>query len=312
MMTSAATMATTPEWFRRALAAPFDSRFVQVDGCAIHYLRWGDAHHPGLLLLPGSGGHAHWFSHVAPLFADQFQVVSMDIAGCGDSGRRETYTRELITAEIMAVCDDAGLLSKALPPILAGHSVGAQHVVRTALTHGRSLLGVIAIDGLRYAELPHDSAVKALKGPRSAPPPPRVYPDYDSAVARFRLLPAPMVDIQATYVLDHIARHSVGPVEGGWGWKFDQRLGSVTSLGLELKDLLKDLPCHAAAIYGEKTHLADETMLTSMTAVTKGEVPIFTIPGTSHYPMIDSPLAFVSAIKGIGLTWLASTRRHLR
>jgi hypothetical protein len=47
-----------------------------------------------------------------------------------------------------------------------------------------------------------------------------------------------------------------------------------------------------------------------MMTVTNGEVPVFTIPGSSHYPMIDSPLAFVSAIKGIALAWIAAARRN--
>jgi pimeloyl-ACP methyl ester carboxylesterase len=308
--------AAAPDWFRRAVEAPCDSRFVDVADCSIHYLRWGDPHLPGLLLLPGSGGHAHWFSHVAPLLADQFHVVSMDIAGCGDSGRRDRYTQELIIAEIMAVCTDSGMRSASLPPVLVGHSIGGQHVVRTAMRHGDSLLGVIAVDGLRYAELPHDPAIKALKGPRSVPgsalAPAKVYPDRDSAIARFRLVPAPAIAFGNTFVLDHIARHSVREVDGGWGWKFDPALASIASLGLELKDVLNDLPCRAAAVYGEHTHLADQSLLSSMTAVTKGEVPVFTIPGTTHYPMIDSPLAFVSAIKGIAVTWAAAARIERR
>jgi pimeloyl-ACP methyl ester carboxylesterase len=299
-----------PEWFTRSIATPYDSCFVKVAGCAIHYLRWGDSKNPGLLLLPGTGGHAHWFSHVAPLFADQFHVVSMDIAGCGDSGRRNHYTRDLIVAEIMAVCADSGMLSGATPPILAGHSVGGQHVVRTAMAHGKSLLGVIAIDGLRYAELAHDPAVKALEGPRPTPRTSPIYPDYQSAVARFRLSPPPAIEIQTDYVLDHIARNSVREVEGGWTWKFDAASAAVASLGLELKDVLRDLHCNCAGIYGENTHLADETLLFKMVAITNGEVPLFIIPGSSHYPMIDSPLAFVSGIKGIALAWIAAARRR--
>ncbi len=299
----------TPEWFERSIAAPHDACFVEVSGCSIHYLRWGEPTNPGLLLLPGAGGHAHWFSHVAPLFADQFHVVSMDIAGCGDSGRRDHYTRESIVSEIMAVCADCGMLSAATPPTLIGHSGGGQHVVRTAIAHGKSLLGVMAIDALRYAELGHDPAVKALSGPRPAPPPPPIYPDYESAVARFRLSPPPASEIKADYVLDHIARHSVRAVEGGWTWKFDAALASVASLGLELKDSLRNLSCHSAAIYGENTHLADHTLLQRMTAATNGEIPVFVIPGSTHYPMIDNPPAFVSAIKGIALTWVAGSRR---
>ena len=298
-----------PAWFERSIATPDDSRFVDVAGCSIHYLRWGDPKNPGLLLLPGSGGHAHWFSHVAPLLADQFHVVSMDVGGSGDSGRREHYTRDLIVAEIMAVSADSGMLAAATPPILAGHSVGGQYVVRAAMAHGDSLLGVIAIDSLRYAELAHDPAVKAFKGPRPAPRTPPVYPDYESALARFRLSPQPSIEIEAGYVLDHIARHSLREVECGWTWKFDAALTSIATLGLELKDVLKTLSCHSAAIYGEHTHLVDDSLISSMTAATNGEVPLFIIPGASHYPMIDSPLAFVSAIKGVALTWIAAAHR---
>jgi pimeloyl-ACP methyl ester carboxylesterase len=307
-------MTVAPEWFKRSIATPYNSCFVEVAGCSIHYLRWGDANNPGLLLVPGTGGHAHWFSHVAPAFADQFHVVAMDIAGCGDSGRRDHYSHDLIVSEIIGVCADSGMFSATTPPILAGHSVGGQHVVRAAIAHGKSLLGVIAIDALRYTELAHDPAVRAFKGPRPAPRQSPIYPNYESAVARFRLTPPPAIEIQTDYVLDHIARHSLRQVEGGWTWKFDTALTSVSSLGIELKDVLKDLCCYSAAIYGEHTHLTDNTLIPRMTAVTNGEVPIFTIPGSSHYPMIDSPLAFVSAIKGIALAWIAATRsnRHLK
>jgi pimeloyl-ACP methyl ester carboxylesterase len=302
----------TPEWFTRAIAAPYDSCMVDVAGCDIHYLRWGDRSKPGLVFIAGSGGHAHWFSHVAPLFADQFHVVALDIAGCGDSGRRDKYTYELIATEIMSVCADAGMLAAATPPILVGHSVGGQHVVRTAITHGQALLGVIAIDALRYAELAKDTAVKALQGPRLTPRPAPIYPDYQSAIARFRLTPPSVIEMQTGYVLEHIARHSLRQVEGGWTWKFDTALASVASLGLELKDVLKDLPCHAAALYGEHTHIVDETLLPIMNSVTQGEVPTFIIPGSGHYPMIDSPLAFVAAIKGVALAWTAAVQRKQR
>jgi pimeloyl-ACP methyl ester carboxylesterase len=304
-------MIVAPEWFRRAIATPYDRCFVEVAGCSIHYLSWGDSNNPGLLLVAGAGGHAHWFSHVAPLFADQFHVVAMDLAGCGDSGRRGRYTHELIVSEVMSVCADSGMLSAATPPVLAGHSVGGQHVVRTAIAHGKSLLGVIAIDALRYAELAHDPAVRTLHGSRPIARLPPIYPDCESAVARFRLSPPPAIEIQTDYVLEHIARHSVREVAGGWTWKFDSASASIASLGLELKDCLRYLRCHSAAIYGENTHLANHTLLPRMTAVTNGEIPVFVIPGSSHYPMIDSPLAFVSAIKGIAITWIAASHRKL-
>jgi pimeloyl-ACP methyl ester carboxylesterase len=296
-----------PEWFTRALATPGESRFVEVAGCSIHYLSWGEVHRPGLLFVPPGGGHARWFDHVAPLFADQFHVVVMDPSGCGDSGRRTAYTRELITAEIEGVLADSGLAAAATPPVLVGHSAGAQAVMRAALACGERLLGAISIDGLRYARLEKDHAIKILEGdgPRPTPRPARIYETYPEAVARFRLSPPPLMEVGNRYIVDHIAQQSYRQVEGGWTSKYDTAQGAVITLAFELVGALKDLRCHAAAIYAEHTHLADETAPDAIAAATDGKVVSFRIPGTSHYPMIDSPFAFVAAVKGVALTWVA-------
>ena len=58
-------------------------------------------------------------------------------------------------------------------------------------------------------------------------------------------------------------------------------------------------------------HIAEADVYEVLDAVTGGIVPVFVMPGTSHYPPIDSPLAFVSTIKAILLCWVAE-RRHER
>jgi pimeloyl-ACP methyl ester carboxylesterase len=300
-----------PEWFSHAIAAPYRRHSVEVAGCAINYLGWGDKNRPGLVFVPGSGGHAHWFSPIAPLLAREFHVVAMDIGGCGDSAWRQSYTRDLISDEILAVCADSGMLAAETPPILIGHSLGGQFCIHSAIAHGARLLGVIAVDSLRYAKLPGDPAIAAFAGPRPAPSPPKIYPQYEAAVARFRLFPEPKIPIAAGYMLDHIARHSVRQMAGGWSWKFDTKLAAVGGAGLGLLNMTKNLPCQVAAIYGEHTHLADDTMYKNVTEATAGKIAVFTLPGSSHYPMIDQPLEFVAAIKGVASAWGAAARRTL-
>jgi pimeloyl-ACP methyl ester carboxylesterase len=292
-----------PAWFERAIATLGEDHEVEVEGCRVHYLSWGDRRAPGLLLVPGAGGHAHWFSHVAPLFADQFHVVAMDPSGSGDSGRRAQYSQDLVTAEIIAVCEDAGLFDAEGPPTVLGHSAGAQAVVRAALADGKRWLGVIAVDGIRYTQLAKDPAFKSLSGPRPPPRAPRVHADLAAAVASFRLTPSPLEPIEARYVIDHIARHSARPVDGGWASKFDTAATGAITLGLELKDRLKDVACRVAVLYGDNTHLADETAEAEISKASGGRAVVFTLPGTTHFPMIDSPLQFVAAIKGISLSW---------
>ena len=296
-----------PDWFTRAITAKRDSRRVTVAGCSIHYLRWGDPTRPGLVLIPPSGGHAHWFVPVASLLADQFHVVTIDPSGCGDSGRRDAYTQDLVSAEIAAVCEDCGLFQASVKPTLVGHSAGAQFAVRAALAFGERLLGVMAIDGLRYAELAGDPAVKTLKGPRPVGHQARVYASLEEAVARFRLTPAPLAPIENGFVIDYIARHSFRQIAEGWTAKFDPAQATTIGLALELRDTLKDLKCAAAAIYAERTHLADGSVADIMTELNNGRVPVFVIPGSSHYPQVDSPFSFVTAIKAVALTWISRT-----
>ncbi len=43
-----------PEWAQTALAMPNESRYVDVDGCRVHYLSWGDPGLPPLMLVHGN------------------------------------------------------------------------------------------------------------------------------------------------------------------------------------------------------------------------------------------------------------------
>jgi pimeloyl-ACP methyl ester carboxylesterase len=300
-----------PEWFIRALSAPRQSRSVVVEECAIHYLSWGDAKQPGLLFVAPMGGHAHWFAHVAPLFADQFHVAAIDLSGCGDSGRRETYAQELVTEEIAAVLAHSGMFEAQAPPTVVGHSAGAQCAVRAGVAHGENLLGIIAIDGLHHSPPEQGHASTMIAGLRSVQRPPRVYQDFEEAVARFRLMPKPYIPVGNDFIVENIARNSFRPVDGGWTSKFDTGQNCVFDLAMELTGSLKDLECRAASLFSEHSHVGDEIAAQTVSRINDGKVTALTIPGTSHYPQIDSPFAFVAVIKAIALGWQAELRRSL-
>src|SRR6266576_2975924 len=70
-----------PKWFIRAIQAQFDDRFVSVEGCRIHYLRWGRPGKPGLLFVHGGFAHAHWWDGIAPAFVSDYTVAAIDLSG---------------------------------------------------------------------------------------------------------------------------------------------------------------------------------------------------------------------------------------
>ena len=132
-----------PKWFTDALAAPRRERFVEVEGCRIRYLSWGDASKPGIVLVHGGAAHAEWWSFLAPQLASQYHVVAPELSGHGDSGRREEYPREVWAREVMAVATDAAIVGA---PMLVGHSLGGFVSIVAASLYGDRLAGAIIVD----------------------------------------------------------------------------------------------------------------------------------------------------------------------
>lgn len=70
---TAAAQATTPA-----------DRFITVNGLRLHYLDWGGAG-PPLILVHGLDRHAHTFDHIAPHFVSRYRVIAVDMRGHGES-----------------------------------------------------------------------------------------------------------------------------------------------------------------------------------------------------------------------------------
>ena len=89
--TNADPEADQPSWFREAIAAPCVSSFTDVGGCRIHSLRWTERRRThdaagtspqGVVFVHGTGAHAHWFTHIAPLVADGgYEVLALSLSG---------------------------------------------------------------------------------------------------------------------------------------------------------------------------------------------------------------------------------------
>ena len=64
---------------------PYADRYATVNGLRLHYLEWGDAAKPALILLHGIARHAHTFDHLASNLARDYHVIALDMRGHGDS-----------------------------------------------------------------------------------------------------------------------------------------------------------------------------------------------------------------------------------
>ena len=60
-------------------------RFVRVGNLNLHYLEWGEAGAPLVIMVHGLSGNAHAFDNLAPNFVPRYHVISVDVLGRGDS-----------------------------------------------------------------------------------------------------------------------------------------------------------------------------------------------------------------------------------
>ena len=196
-----------PDWFRKAVAAPYDEGSVAVKGTDVHYLEWGQRGRPGLVFVHGGAAHAHWWSYLAPFFAERWHAVALDLSGHGDSGRRSDYSHELWAHEVLSVAEDARFPG---PPVVVGHSLGGVVTIETAASHGELIAGAVVVDSpVRGPDHESREGASGTSPVRT----PGVYEDKQTAVDHFRLIPEQPVTNQ--FILDYIANHSLIETDAG-------------------------------------------------------------------------------------------------
>lgn len=293
-----------PEWFDRAMAAERSDGYVDVDGCSVHYATWGEVGKPGIILIHGSKAHLEWWRFTAPFLADQFRVAAIDLSGNGESGWREKYSGELYAKEVKAVCKAAELGDN---PFVVAHSFGGFVGLETGHYFGEELGGIVFAD---FTVSPPEDYTEWGKQweERGGEParPTRVYDDYETALGRFRFEPEQPCHPE---VIKYLATQSLREVEGGWTWKFDPAMYDHLEMGIDQRDKFARLCCRSAVILGE--HSTDGGALAGeyMSEITSNVLPVFNIPCTFHHFMFDEPMATVTAIKGILLTWIREDRK---
>lgn len=77
-----------PDWLSDELF-PYESRFLELDGCRLHYVDEGRG--PILLLLPGNPTWSFLYRHLVVRLRHRFRCVAVDYPGFGLSSSRPGY-----------------------------------------------------------------------------------------------------------------------------------------------------------------------------------------------------------------------------
>jgi len=113
------------------LAGP-DDRFIAVDGIQLRYQVWGQPRpdQPTLVFIHGFANTLQSFKRIAPLLADDYQVIALDMPGFGLSDKPvdPDYSNASQAAVVTDFIAELGLTDV----VIGGHSMGGAHALHVA------------------------------------------------------------------------------------------------------------------------------------------------------------------------------------
>jgi pimeloyl-ACP methyl ester carboxylesterase len=121
---------------------------ISVGGVPIHYEVNGDGTIALVFVHGWSCDRNYWEGQVSH-FAQQYKVVTIDLAGHGDSGLdRKAWTMAAFGEDVVAVISELGLEQV----VLIGHSMGASVIIEAARRMPDLVIGLVAADAFKDVE----------------------------------------------------------------------------------------------------------------------------------------------------------------
>lgn len=263
-------------------------------------LSWGRGDRPVILALHGWLDNAASFSAIAPLLAQEFQVIALDFPGHGLSDHRPAGAEYSL---LEYVVDIAELLEGFQQPVsLIGHSLGGIVASLVAAVKPERLTQLVLIDALgplsapetQFSERLSKAVNHRLRPSRQAAP---VYASLEAAAAT--RMSGPMAlspDAAQTIVSRNL--HFNGE---GWTWRTDPRLRDPSLSYLteaQVRAYLQSITTPTLALFAEAGLMARYPNLEARKACVADLVEV-RVPGRHHCHLESSSSEHVvNAIRG--------------
>lgn len=263
------------------------SRYVTINGLKIHYVDWGNAGAPPMVLLHGLRAYGHWFDEFAEVVKDRYQVLALDQRGRGESdwAKDGDYTREAYVSDLEAFVD-ALKLDKF---VLVGHSMGGLNAIHYTACHPDRVIALLDLDIGPEVDPAGMQRIRTELGKT-----PEEFDSWEQAKAflRERHPKAAAENIQTR--LRWMLKESP---EGKVVWRLDKAIFDP-NLRLEPSEqtwsLLKQIRCPTLIVCGSESDVLSAETCEKMVKLIPGSRWV-EIPNAGHMIIEDNPVAFNAA-----------------
>lgn len=266
-----------------AQPAPYQDRFITVNGLRIHYLDWGSPDKPPFIMLHGIGRVAHSFDHIAPHFNTRYHVIAMDMRGHGDSGwsPEGAYLVEDYVKDLEGMVEQLNLHGLTL----LGNSTGGRVVQVYAGLHPDRMARLVVEDvgPQRTNEIASAFARRVQQEEKG-------WASEDELVASLMKNSKISEELQRNYA--HFG--SKLREDGRVVWKRDPNLvkGFVPT---ELWQYVSKIKCPTIYILGGASSIVPPETQKQLKD-TLPSVEIITMPGLGHYPHVEAPEDYLKIV----------------
>src|SRR5579862_9797576 len=246
----------------------------------LHFLEWNPDAARTVILLHGNSANAWWWQWVADAMPRDLRILALDLRGHGDS--------EWVSPPAYKPYDYATDLAKFIGeevrgerPIVVGHSMGGVVTLAFASRHAEAARGIIVIDTAVVSSRGRDRFLHRLKALPTV-----VYPDLETAKARYRLMPNEG-EIHPDRV-HAIAEKSLMPAEqGGYTLKFD-RESFFGGDGLQVMETIRALQLPTLLVRAEKSRIMSQES-SEAAAASNPHARLSVIAGAHHHVILEKP-----------------------
>ncbi len=251
----------------------------------LHYLEWNPAGSPALVLLHGVTANAWWWEDFAGCLPE-FRMLALDHRGHGDSEwvRPPAYSPADYAHDVARLLDFCGLAD----PVIVGHSQGGLNALAFIRNSPGAARAVAAVDIALTSSLRRDRFLVRLRNLPTV-----IYPDLETAKARFRLMPREG-EIAAD-VLARVAERSLGPAAGGYTFKFD-RDSFYGSDGLNVLQTVQAVRVPLLLVRGGRSRIM--TAEAAQRALQLNPLAhLAVIEDSHHHVLIERPAALAGVVR---------------
>ena len=264
---------------------------VDVGGLKMHYLDWGNAAKPTLVLLHGMRGHAHSWDDISEALSPDFHVLALDQRGRGgtDWASDGDYGVEAFVDDLVGFCKALRLERF----MLMGHSMGARNAMAFGGAHAHMLEKLVLSEfGPKVNPKGGQRISKELIDV------PEEFDTLDDAIAymgQFNRYASPPVMHRREY-------YSTRELPNGKiGWRYDREIREALRRGapippLDLWPALEHIACPTLVVRAIETDILDRDVAERMIEVLPNG-RLVEIERAEHMVFEDNPVDFIAAVR---------------